>query len=917
MSLTLALNNALSGLSVNQRALSVISHNLANANTEGYTRQVLDLSSVYYDAQGSEGQGVRVEDISRRIDTYLQRTIRNQTSLVGQTSVMEDYFEKIQIQLGEPGADNSIDEYIQNFYDALQTLAETPDSVSYRELAVDSGITLAQELYDLAYSLEDFRYEVDRDIVDVTRNINQELLNLESLNISIGRANVMGTSKADLQDDIDRSLKRISEYIDIDVTYDETGAVSVFTNSGITLLDDYAYQLSYSPAASVGQIVDGQDFKNIVVRALDDRGQPVGQPVNLVSSGFEDSVTTTLRSGKLKGLLDLRDQYIPNILDQIDQLASTMRDSFNAIHNLGSAYPGTNELQGTRDLTPETRSEWEGAVRIAVLEEDGSPVQSPYPDELYTGTRPLLLDLASLQSAKTDGLPTLQTIVDEINNHFYPPPVKAELGNLNNIQLVADTDEMPTFPGNFSFDFDLDNISAEDADFFVTNITVLDSTGANITALNTPPPRAALNVGPSAAYITTAGSNVVQINAVNHGFSVGDRVFITDSGLANVNGIPAGVIGGQYFEITSVVNANSFTITAGSAATATGGVVSGTPVFAYGAWDTIEAGEKTRTRDAGVVDLDLSANPTSAYYDITVSVGVDDGLSSAGEIRTGTITYRIYNYQNHLLNDRYNATDVSGQAEKVATSDTTPFMRAILVDADGNEVPSTNGWYVEDRQAYLKLVTFDDSHGIVIDDLGSKEIGITTGPDKRNGTNRGFSHYFELNNFFASNEPTNTGDTVNNSAINMRVEQRLIDNANLISLGTLELSNQPADPEATPLYTYQRNVSNNTTIQKLAKLGIENITFATAGGLSSTSTSFTGYAGNILAYTATTSVRSANDNTDNQTVLQGFQERSDAFSGVNVDEELANVQIFQHAYSASARIITTTNELFQTLLDAI
>lgn len=917
MSLTLALNNALSGLSVNQRALSVISHNLANANTEGYTRQVLDLSSVYYDAQGSEGQGVRVEDISRRIDTYLQRSIRNQTSLVGQTSVLEDYFDKIQIHLGEPGGDNSVDEYIQNFYDAIQTLAETPDSVSYRELAVDSGITLARELSDLAYTMEDFRFEVDRDIVDVTRNINQELLNLESLNISISRANVLGTSKADLQDDIDRSLKRLSEYLDIDVSYEESGAVSVYTTSGITLIDDYAYQLSYSPAASVGQIIDGQDFRNIVVRALDDRGQPIGQPVDLVSAGFEDSVTTTLKSGKLMGLLNLRDDFIPNILNQLDQLASTLRDSFNAIHNLGSSFPATDTLTGTRGLTAETRSDWEGSVRIAVLEEDGSPVQSPYPDELHTGTRPLLLDLASLQSAATDGRPTLQTIVDEINNHFYPPPVKAQLGNLNNIQLVADTDELPTFPGNFSFDFDLDNISAENADFFVTDIQVVDSTGANITALNTPPPRAALNIGPSAAYITTAGSNVVQINAVDHGFSVGDRIFLTDSGLANVNGIPSGSIGGQYFEITSIVNANSFTITAASAATATGSVVSGAPVFAYGAWDTVEAGNKNRIRDAGVVDLDLSANPTSAYYDITVSVGVDDKLSSAGQIKTGTITYRIYNYQNHLLNDRYDATAVSGQAEKVATGDTTPLMRAILVDANGNEIPSTNGWYVEDREAYLKMVTFDDSRGIVIDDLGSKELGITTGPDKRNGTNRGFSHYFELNNFFVSNSPTSTGETVNNSAINMTVEQRLLDNANLISLGTLERSNQPADPDALPLYTYQRNISNNSTIQKLAKLGIENITFASAGGLSGTSTTFTGYAGNILAYTATTSVRTANDNSDNQTVLQGFQERSDAFSGVNVDEELANVQIFQHAYSASARIITTTNELFQTLLDSI
>ena len=68
MSLTLALNNALSGLRVNQQSLAVLAQNIANANTEGYTRKVVDQSSVVIDGVGS---GVRVDDISRKVDQFL------------------------------------------------------------------------------------------------------------------------------------------------------------------------------------------------------------------------------------------------------------------------------------------------------------------------------------------------------------------------------------------------------------------------------------------------------------------------------------------------------------------------------------------------------------------------------------------------------------------------------------------------------------------------------------------------------------------------------------------------------------------------------------------------------------------------------------------------------------------------------
>jgi flagellar hook-associated protein 1 len=187
--------------------------------------------------------------------------------------------------------------------------------------------------------------------------------------------------------------------------------------------------------------------------------------------------------------------------------------------------------------------------------------------------------------------------------------------------------------------------------------------------------------------------------------------------------------------------------------------------------------------------------------------------------------------------------------------------------------------------------------------------------DQIAGTQRAFSHYFELNNFFRSNNPTITGDTLRNSALYMEVEQRLIDNPSIVSTGNLERSNPPSNPADPPIYTYERFSGDHSVAQKLADLGTKTLNFDEAGGLPATILSFNGYTSELLGYftTLTTSAQSAVR--DEQILLDGYVSRSDAISGVNLDEELANTIIYQNAYAASAKVISVTDELFDTLLN--
>jgi flagellar hook-associated protein FlgK len=911
MSLELAINNALSGLNVNQRALSVVSQNIANASTEGYTRKTVEQSAVYV-GRNQMGAGVKIDDIVRKVDTYLQRSTRTQTSISSGSDAISDYMDRIQILLGQPGDTNTLNEYMETFFNSMQALAQTPERISFREGAVDSANILAREISSLAGSLEDLRVQADNDIATSTEYLNQYLSSLDKINVAITNAAVLGNPISGLQDEQDLLIKKISEIIDVKVLVQPTTyEVYLYTANGQALLDDSAYELSYQQPYSVENFINDSALNPVEVYRLNANGERSGKAETLVTGGKSSEVTSKLESGKLKALLKLRDNDLPDMLTQLDEMAAKLRDLMNMVHNQGTSFPPPNQLTGTRELSAYDKSNWSGKVMIAALDKNGQPIPSPYRNEQTTGIRPLTLDLSKLDTGSGAGQPSVQGIIDEINHHFNPPTTKVSVGNLNNIQLVSNTDRLPSSGLNFSFDFDLENIAKQDSQFFVTAINIADSAGAAVIPANFTTTRPNFTIG---SYSTTTGSSTVGINTTAaHGLKDGDVIYMNQPAAA-VNGItPVNLEG--YF-IVSNVTTNGFNINSSGAATATGAVGGGTTTI-FPPYDTISAGEKRRTNSAGTITADLSGAPASAYYDISVSVGVrPTDVNNVGGVKMSVITYRVYNNNQELQNDRYDNIQATIDATRTVPDSIVPQLRAIMVDEDGVELPKTSYGDYKDAKGYLKLVGNSD-YTVAIDELDSKQLGLTTSSPIVKGTNRGFSHFFELNNFFESNKPTTTGDTRKNSAINLKVEDRFQDNSNLISVGKLERSNQSADPSAPPTYTYERKAGNNKTAQDLAKLGINIQSFDAAGGLSSSRQTLNGYTGEVLAYFASNAATSEQKAKDDKILLEGFTERMDATTSVNVDEELANMVLFQNAYTASARIITTANEMFDSLLQAV
>lgn len=906
MSLTLALNTALSGLSVNQRALATLSQNIANANNPEYSRKVITQQAVFL--QGTGGAGVTISDISRKVDAYLQKSVLTQNSILGRAEVVSDYTNRLQVLLGKPGSQNSIYSSMTSYFNALQQLSQTPENASLRVSAVSTGQAMARDMNALASGIYDMQLSLDQEISRSIEVINTDLKEVYNLNANIASNKLLGRPVSELEDRRDNMLNEISQYMDIQTYAQSNGVVNVFVAGGFSLVDDNIYALSYNGANSSDFFANGNITSAVNIYRLDENGDTTGTPSQLVTAGVGSTVTTQLAGGKIKGLLDLRDNQLPDVLAKLDNLAATTRDSINAIHNAGVAFPGANSYTGTREIGGDDFSQWTGQVRIAVLDQNGRPIPSNYSDE-ESGMRPLLIDLETLDTGNSAGYPSVQGIINEINRYYGVPQNKVELGNVNNIQLVLNNDSIPGTTPQLNFDFKLDNISGENADFYVTDIQVLDANDVDITNLTEDVPSVAL--ASTGTYTTTADSSTVTITTASaHGFLAGDRIFL-DAPSGAVDGIPAANLGG-FFTISDVTS-TSFTISTASAASA-GGSFDEASIEARPIYYTSETGTNARSKDAGTITASIAGHTTSNFYTVNTTVAVVD---ADGNISTSVITYRIDNLQSNVRNYPYAARSATGAGTVVTPNTISPALTAKLVDADGNEIPVSNNQYSTAQTGYLKLTAGSSNYFVAIDSLDSAEGGKPNSDPPVDATGRGFSHYFELNNFFSANRTDDVADDVVNSARNMSVSGTLSNNVNLISLGGLSQSAAPADSTKPPLYTYERSFGDNTIISRLANFNSTIVSFAAAGDLGASQQTLSSYAGQMISSISAKATTNQSDMENSQLLRDGFAERADGFRGVNLDTELADTIIYQNAYSASARIITVANEFFQALIDSI
>ena len=326
MSLTQALSTALSGLQVNQASISMVASNVANADTPGYTRKVVNQVSI---GAGSS-IGVRVSDIQRQIDLYIQRQLRVENAGASYADTRAQMYSQLQEIYGQPGSDTSLESVYNSFTSALQVLSTSPDDPGARTAVVNSAQLLTQQLNQLSGSIQGQRANAELAIADGVNRANEAMKQIASLNQQIAGSTPGDSATQALQDQRDSYIDQLSHLMDINVMAGDRGQVSIFTSSGTQLVGAQAAQLSFD---AVGTITPASQWSaNPSQRGVGTIMliPPSGTPVDLIQN-------RSIRSGTIAAYLQMRDQDLVQAQNQLDALAAGMAQALSDKTTAGTA----------------------------------------------------------------------------------------------------------------------------------------------------------------------------------------------------------------------------------------------------------------------------------------------------------------------------------------------------------------------------------------------------------------------------------------------------------------------------------------------------------------------------------------------------------------------------------------------------
>ena len=329
--ITTALRTAQSGLLSNQQALNTISNNVANVNTEGYSRKIVTFKSV---AVAGVGAGVRVSDIVRRIDEGLLKSLRTESSQYSELTAKETYYTRLQELFGSPGDNTSISHLLEDFAEAAELLAVSPDQTIEQAELVRRASDVANKLVAMSATIQDLRLQSDQFIAEGVSQINEITSRVGGLNDEIISNTSVGRDVTDLKDQRDLEIDKLAKLVDISYFSRDDGDVVIFTKGGRTLVDTVPPTVSHTSASS------------LTATSTHAEGDIGGIYVGTQVAG--NDITNEIRDGSLKGLIDLRDSILPDLQSQLDNLAAQLRDKVNQIHNRSAAFPGLQEMNGTR-----------------------------------------------------------------------------------------------------------------------------------------------------------------------------------------------------------------------------------------------------------------------------------------------------------------------------------------------------------------------------------------------------------------------------------------------------------------------------------------------------------------------------------------------------------------------------------------
>lgn len=309
MTISNALNNALTGLRANGRLADITAGNLANALTPGYGRQSVVLSSR---VTGTQGTGVQVAGIQRALDPELSAARRLADGDLAERNAAFEALSRLERSIGGVGDPGSLFTRLTEFEQTLRQLGETPESAARQDAAANAARDLADTFNAVGRETVELRAQTDIAIGRAVSELNTALEDVARLNRQIQIAQAGGRTTAPLIDKREQAIDRVAQIVPVRQTIRPDGVLELYTREGIGIADiraqrfDYTVTGVYEPGLSYGS----GPLSGLTLRGID--VTPGGGGIQAV------------RGGQLAGLFEVRDRIAPEFESQLDSLAADL-----------------------------------------------------------------------------------------------------------------------------------------------------------------------------------------------------------------------------------------------------------------------------------------------------------------------------------------------------------------------------------------------------------------------------------------------------------------------------------------------------------------------------------------------------------------------------------------------------------------
>jgi flagellar hook-associated protein 1 FlgK len=393
------LSIGVSGLQAFKRELDTTSHNIANVNTEGYSRQRVDLAARAPERYGFGymGTGVGVDNVKRIVDEFLDKQILTNSTSMSQIDTFHNLVSRVDELLANPDA--GLTATLQSFFNAAQDVANDPTSIPARQVFLARAETLVDSLNGLDQQLASLAHQTNGSIANHLEQVNSLAEGIALLNRDITTAyGGMNRAPNDLLDKRDQMIRDLSQLVEVQLIPQDNGAMNVFIGSGQALVVD-------SEARTL--------------EAVNNRFDPQQLDIAIRQGSSSVVITDQMRGGAIGGSMDFLNQVLYPARNELGRIAVGLAGSFNEQHRQGL------------DLDGELGGDFFQALNTGNLS-------------------PAVLDGVNNSSSGFDVLSARYGDVSQLGNSNYQ--VRYIGGNQYEV-LQTTTNQLRTFTGpNFAFD---------------------------------------------------------------------------------------------------------------------------------------------------------------------------------------------------------------------------------------------------------------------------------------------------------------------------------------------------------------------------------------------------------------------------------------------------------------------------------